>query len=75
MISSVIPVVVEQMESLPTDLQRLVLDFVRTLQTSTRQGVPGRQLLRFAGTIPVDEVTRINRAIQVGGEQVEVNEW
>ena len=65
----------EQLRVLPLDEQRLVLDFARALALSKTQGVPGKQLLRFAGTIPSDDLKRMSAAIEEGCEQVEINEW
>lgn len=65
--------VLEQLKSLPYELQWQVLEFTRTL--ASLRGVPGRQLLRFAGIIPVDEVELIRLAIEQGCEQVDINEW
>ena len=39
------------------------------------QGVPGRNLLRFAGTIPAADLNAMSAAIEQGCEQVEINEW
>jgi hypothetical protein len=65
----------EQVLVLPADEHRLVLDFARTLAVSKIQGVPGKQLLRFAGTIPNEDLQRMSAAIEEGCEQVEINEW
>ena len=65
----------EQLRVLPPDEQRLVLDFARALAVSKIQGVPGEQLLRFAGTIPREDLKRMSAAIEEGCEQGEINEW
>ena len=44
--------VIEQLETLPENLQRQVLEFIQALQMFARQGVPGKRLLQFAGAIP-----------------------
>jgi hypothetical protein len=67
--------VIERIELLPSDLQHLVFEFVQTLQSSTAQGVPGRELLQFAGAIPADELSRMRQAVTVACEQVHMNEW
>ena len=67
--------VIEQLDTLPENLQREVLAFVEALQKVARQGVPGRQLLEFAGAIPLDDVELMRQAIEDGCEQVDVNEW
>ncbi len=67
--------VIEQLKALPQELQRRVLEFTRALAGSTPRGVPGKQLLRFAGSIPPDDISLISEAIERGCEQVDINEW
>ena len=71
----VIDKVVEQLKALPYELQWRVLEFTRALAISTPHGVPGRQLLRFAGVIPPDDLQIMQQVIEQGCEQVDVNEW
>jgi len=52
-----------------------VLEFARTLAGSTIQGVPGWQLLRFAGAIPPDDIQLMRSAIEQDCEQVDTDEW
>ena len=73
--NSIIAKVAEQMEFLPSELQRLVLEFVQTLHTSTPRGVPGRQLLHFAGSIPSEDLRQMHHAVLAECAQVDVNEW
>lgn len=67
--------VIEQLKNLPDELQWRVLEFTRALGVSAPPGVPGAQLLRFAGTIPPNDLQLMSRAIEQGCEQVDVNEW
>ncbi len=67
--------VIEQLRALPHDLQWRVLEFTRALAASTPRGVPGQQLLRFAGTIPREDAQLMREAIEQGCEQVDTNEW
>ena len=67
--------VLEQLQALPPEHQRRVLDFARALAAPAPAGVPGKQLLRFAGTIPLDDLRRMARAIEEGCEQVNADEW
>jgi hypothetical protein len=67
--------VVEQLETLPENLQQRVLAFVQTLRTVVRSGIPGKRLLRFAGAIPLDDLQLMREAIETGCEQVDLNEW
>jgi len=67
--------VMEQLQSLPYDLQRQVLEFTRALALSVPHGVAGRQLLQFAGAIPRGDVELMQEAIEQGCEQVDTDEW
>jgi hypothetical protein len=55
--------VIEQLKELPSDMQWRVLEFTRMLAASAPRGVPGTQMLRFAGAIPPDELQRMRDAI------------
>ena len=69
--------VMEQLETLPDDLQRQVLAFVQSLQTLARQGILGRQLLQFAGAIPSDDLELMRQVIETGCEvdSLKVEVW
>jgi hypothetical protein len=67
--------VVEQLKSLPYEMQWRVLEFTRALAVSVPHGVPGLQLLRFAGAIPSDDLQLMRQAIEEGCERVDANEW
>lgn len=54
--------------------QREVLAFVRSLAT-TPIGVPGRELLTFAGMIESRDLVALQQAIDEGCEQVNLDEW
>ncbi len=71
----VIEKVVEQLKELPYELQWRVLEFTRALALTAPRGVPGKQLLRFAGALPVSEVELMRRAIEQGCEQANTDEW
>jgi hypothetical protein len=72
---SIIDKVIEQLRAMPQDLQGQVLEFARTLVPSQVRGTPGQQLLRFAGSIPQDDLRLMHEAIEQGCEQVDSNEW
>jgi hypothetical protein len=75
MSSAIVTKVIEQLESLPEDLQRQVLTFVEALQATVQRGVPGKELLEFAGAIPAEDLCLMRQAIQDGCERVDLNEW
>ncbi len=72
---SIVEKVIEQLKSLPQELQWRVFEFTRALVVSTPHGASGLQLLRFAGTIPMDDVKVMRETIEQGCEQVDANEW
>ena len=67
--------VIEQLQKMPQNLQQQVLEFARSLADSPIRGVPGSQLLRFAGTIPLQDIELMRQAIAQDCEQVDLNEW
>ncbi|MCB0194498.1 MAG: hypothetical protein KDJ65_21290 [Anaerolineae bacterium] len=75
MSQAVITEVVQEMEKLPDDLQRQVLEFTKRLTASVPRGVPGKNLLHFVGTIPADELQQMRQAIEQDCEQIDLNEW
>ena len=76
MSSAVITQVVKHLEVLPFNLQSQVLHFVQSLDNPiTIRGVPGRQLLQFAGTIHTEDLQLMRQIIEEGCEQVDLNEW
>ncbi len=72
---SIIDEVIEQLRSMPQHLQWQVLEFARTLVKAEVRGTPGQQLLRFAGSIPPDDLQLMREAIEQDCERVDINEW
>lgn len=75
MSSSLISSLIDQLTSLPDDLQRQVLEFVRALKSSAGRGVAGERLLHFAGFIPIDDVELMREAIDQDCRRINPNEW
>lgn len=71
----IIEKVVEQLRTLPSELQWRVLEFTRALALSAPRGIPGQELLRFAGTISSDDVQRMREVIEQGCERIDADEW
>ncbi len=53
--------------------QRRVLDFARALVVTCPKGVPGKQLLSFAGTISAADQKTMEQAIEDSCEKVDQN--
>ena len=73
--SAVVGEVTQKLTQLPLHYQRRVLTLVDTLSTSTLRGTPGSELLRFAGTVPADDLQRIGDAVELGCGRVDTDEW
>jgi len=69
----VVDKVAEQLKALPYELQWRVLEFTRALAVSIPHGVPGQQLLQFAGAIPLDDLQLMRQVIEESCEQVDAN--
>lgn len=65
----------DQLDQLPLEQQRQVLEFARALATTQVRGVPGSILGRFAGTIEPAELAVMAQAIEDGCEKVNPDEW
>ena len=64
----------EQIEKLTPGQQKQVLDFALELSGELPEGTPIKELLKFAGTIPPEDLERMKQAIEEGCEQVHVSE-
>ena len=42
---------------------------------TVQAGVPGRHLLRFAGTIRADDLRIMKQSIEDGCERIDIDEW
>lgn len=60
----------EQISRLPSEQQRRVLDFARSLAMPQRNGGSGQALLNYAGKIEPDDLVIMERVIQNGCERV-----
>lgn len=67
--------VIEHYQALPSVLQEQVLALLRNMDRTSPLGVPGRNLLQFAGSIPVSDLEAMSAAIEQGCEQVELDAW
>ena len=63
-----------ELEQLNSDQQLQVLDFIQRLSARPR-GTPGTDLLRFAGLIELDDLARMQKAIDEDCETIEPDRW
>ncbi|MCW5206229.1 hypothetical protein VU08_04770 [Desulfobulbus sp. F5] len=64
-----------QMAALPCRMQEMALRFIRELSLSGKRGVPGKNLLKYAGTAAPDDLKAMSEAIKSGCGQVDHHEW
>ena len=67
--------IMDHIGQLDYEHQRRVLDFARALAVTGPKGVPGKQLLSFAGAIPADDLKEMIQAIEENCEKVDADEW
>ena len=63
--------IITRVDRLPSSLQRQVLEFARSLDGRRLKGMPGKSLLSFAGSIPLEDLETMTQAIKEGCEQVD----
>jgi hypothetical protein len=64
-----------QVEQLPPESQRRVVDFATRLARSAHKGTPGNTLLRFAGTMDPADAKAMMDAVELGCERIDRNTW
>ncbi len=74
MSESVIPMVIEQMLVMPDDMQQQVLEYLQNLRATLHRGIPGKQLVQFAGLIEAEDLAQMQQVIERDCEQVEDDE-
>jgi hypothetical protein len=66
----------KELEVLPVDLQRKVLDYISHLSgPGIPPGVPGSELIKFAGTLSDEDAEELIQIIEEGCERIDYNEW
>jgi hypothetical protein len=63
-----------ELGNLTPDDQRRVLEYVRSLKRRAA-GTPGSVITGFVGSIAADDLEAMRAAIEIGCEQVDLNEW
>ncbi len=67
--------IIMQLTRLPPEKQEEVLHFVRALTASRPLGVPGKDLVRFAGAIDPDDLQIMTQVIEEDCEKVNPDGW
>jgi hypothetical protein len=72
---SLITQIIQHLAHLPEDQQRPVLAYAQEPEAAFTRGAPGRQLLGFAGAIPLDHLHVLAAATAAGCEQISPHDW
>jgi hypothetical protein len=72
---SIINQVIEQLSKMPQPLQNKVLHFAQQINQVRIQGVPGQTLVRYANSIPSDDIILMQSAIDQDCSQIDLDEW
>ena len=73
--ASIVDKVVNRMKVMTQHLQSQVLKFVQSLEEPKMKGTPGRQLLKFAGSVASDDLCLMSKAIDEDCAQVDSDGW
>lgn len=73
--SKTIQEIAQRLENLSPEQQQEVLDFTMELSSELPEGTPIKEFLKFAGTIPLEDLEEMKQAIEEGCEQVHASEW
>jgi len=67
--------IMEEVRTLPPGRQLQVLDFAKALRLSEPKGATWKELSRFAGAIPKDQLRQMAKAIEEGCERIDADGW
>jgi hypothetical protein len=73
--SAIVEELLKQLDQLSLESQKKVLEFARVLNTVNLKGKPGKDLLKFAGTIDLESLKVMEEAVEYGCERVDTTEW
>ncbi|MFH1904320.1 MAG: hypothetical protein ABIK53_02195 [bacterium] len=73
--SEIISEATAQMANLPYNLQERALNFIKGLTLPDKSGIPGRNLLKYAGFIPSDDLNIMSNVIEKDCRKIDANEW
>ena len=67
--------ILTDLERLSSSEQKRAAELVHALVTPRPKGLPGRELLRFAGALDAESAREMRDAIEEGCERVDLDEW
>lgn len=73
--STIAEELLKQLDQLPLEFQKKVLEFAQALNATALKGKPGKDLLKFAGAIDQDSLKAMKEAVEYDCERVDINGW
>lgn len=67
--------ILEDLEQLSPEQQKRAAELVHSLVSRRPKGTPGRDLLKFAGTLDHQSAREMMEAIEEGCERVDLDGW
>ncbi len=75
--------IIKMLENVPETIQeRIFKEVINVIKNYSSEkpftpskGKTGKQVLQFAGLIPLSDLDKMNEAIEAGCEQIDANEW
>ena len=73
--STTIQEIVERLDKLTPGQQKHILNSILSLLGEPIRGTSGKELLKFAGLFPPEDLEQIKQAIEEDCGQIDVSEW
>ena len=73
--STTIQEIVERLDKLTLMQQKQILNSVLSFLGEPIRGTPGKELLKFAGLFPPEDLEQIKQAIEEDCGQIDESEW
>jgi len=67
--------IIKELNVLPYEDQKKVLNFTQSLALAIPKGVAGKHLQKFAGSFSKKDLKIMAETIEAGCEQIDLNEW
>ena len=67
--------IIHQIDRLPSEQQRQILNFARVLEMARPRGRTGKSLMTFAGAIQAADLKAMADNIEASCEKVDPDEW
>ena len=72
---TIIQEIVDRLDKLTPVQQKQILNSVLSFLGEPIRGIPGKELLKFAGLFPPEDLEQIKKAIKVDCEKIYESEW